>query len=125
MDIASRNTFPMEAQGDEDVLEIGRFVFSKSGFERATAIINNAIGIEGWLIIDEIGPLELKGEGFNGVLHELLAKRSGKTLLVIRDKDQILEKVLTTFRINDSIVIRSIIELNNKLLSEKNPLATV
>lgn len=33
---------------------------------------------EGWLVIDEIGPLELSGEGFHDVLKEVLSNRSEK-----------------------------------------------
>ena len=76
MDAATKEQFPMEA-GDDDHerLYIGRFAFSKKGFEKAIQIIHDAIDKKGWLVIDEIGPLELKGEGFHDVLKETLMRR--------------------------------------------------
>ena len=65
----------MEARGSEETLTIGRFAFSKTGFDKAIQIIRTAITKEGWLVIDEIGPLELKGEGFCDVMKEVLAMR--------------------------------------------------
>ncbi len=75
----------MEATGDEETLAIGQFVFSKAGFDKAIQIIHDAINTEGWLIIDEIGPLELKSEGFCDVLKEVLVQRNNKLLLVVRE----------------------------------------
>lgn len=76
----------MEAEADESaVLSVGRFQFSKNNFDRAIGIIRDAIPQDGWLIIDEIGPLELKGEGFHDVLKEVLGGRKGKLLLVVRE----------------------------------------
>ena len=47
----------------------------------------------GWLVIDEIGPLELNGRGFCDVLKEVLSVRRGKILLVVREgmTDQVKE----------------------------------
>ncbi|MFN8290272.1 MAG: nucleoside-triphosphatase [Chitinophagaceae bacterium] len=86
MNIHTGEQFPMEAlPGEKETLAVGRFHFSKSGFEKATAVIRKAIHTAGWLIIDEIGPLELKGGGFHDVLQEVIAERKGKTLLVVRE----------------------------------------
>lgn len=82
---ATKEQFDMEAAGDEEVLTIGRFAFSKAAFEKAAQIIRDAVDKEGWLVIDEIGPLELKGEGFCDVLKEVLKERTGKMILVIRE----------------------------------------
>lgn len=85
MNAQTKEQFPMEASGDEETLAIGRFVFSKAGFDKAIQIIRNAIDDEGWLVIDEIGPLELRGEGFCEALKEVLAVRRERLLLVVRE----------------------------------------
>ena len=59
--------------------------FSKNNFDKAIQIIRNAIDKPGWLIIDEIGPLELRGEGFSEVLKEVLIRRKENILLVVRE----------------------------------------
>lgn len=88
----------MEATGEEETLAIGRFVFSKAGFNKAIQIIRNAINNEGWLVIDEIGPLELEGKGFYTIVNEILTMRKNKTILVVRKG--MVEKVKDRFMIN-------------------------
>lgn len=87
-DVNTKNIFLMECEADEkEVLEVGKYMFSKSAFLRAEKIILSALKQQaGWLIIDEIGPLELKGKGLADVLKEVLSKNSQlKILLVIRE----------------------------------------
>jgi nucleoside-triphosphatase THEP1 len=111
MDAHSRQLFLMEAkEGDAEIITVGKFVFSKSNFEKANQIIREGSSKKGWLVIDEIGPLELRGEGFSPVLKEVLAIRQEKILLVIRDKDDTVEKVKQYFGINNAAVINSIDE---------------
>lgn len=86
MDAHTKEQFAMEAMpGEKETLAIGRFIFSKTNFEKAIGIIRKAIHKDGWLVIDEIGPLELRGEGFCDVLKEAIAKRSGNMILVVRE----------------------------------------
>lgn len=76
----------MEATKDEtEVLPVGRFTFSKANFKKAIQIIRDAVNKEGWLVIDEIGPLELSGEGFAELLQEVLALRKEKLVIVVRE----------------------------------------
>ncbi len=70
MDIQTRVLFDMEAANPNDLppnelLHVGRYVFLKSGFSQAEAILLAAMQQQtpGWLLIDEIGPLELGGQG--------------------------------------------------------------
>jgi len=98
MNAQTREQFPMEATTGEKTLAIGRFAFSKAGFDKAIQIIRNAISKEGWLVIDEVGPLELKGEGFCDVLKEVSAIRNEKTILVVREG--MVEKVKAYFNIS-------------------------
>lgn len=97
--------FPMEAEpGESAVFSIGRFRFSKNNFARAIEIIRDSIRKEGWLIIDEIGPLELKGGGFQDVLMEVMAQRKDKVLLVVREG--LVEKVKKYF-VFSAIVLKT------------------
>lgn len=95
--------FPMEATGEEETISVGRFLFSKTNFEKAIQIIRNAIHKDGWLVIDEIGPLELRGEGFHDVLKEVLMQREYKLLLVVREG--LSQKVKEQFGIPDAVII--------------------
>lgn len=86
MDAHSKETFAMEAGENETAtITVGRFIFSKNNFDKAIQCIDNNMEKDGWLIIDEIGPLELRGEGFHDVLRKVVEKRTGKTILVVRE----------------------------------------
>lgn len=106
MNAHTRQLFLMEAkEGEMETFSVGKFIFSKTNFDRAIQIIQDGIDKPGWLVIDEIGPLELKGEGFSNVLKEVLAKRKHTILLVIRDKDDMVKKVKSYFNITDAVQI--------------------
>ena len=100
-DLHGKNIFEMEANSWEtEILTIGKFKFSKAGFSKAVEILRNGLNEKkGWLVIDEIGPLELKGEAFSEILKEILHSSSNqqKILLVIRES--LLEEVIQFFRL--------------------------
>lgn len=105
MNIATRESFAMEASDDEqEQLRVGRFVFSKKGFDKAIQLIRDAKELPGWLVIDEIGPMELRGEGFHEVLKEILASpvEGRKILLVVRKG--LVEDVVRCFGIDKVMV---------------------
>lgn len=94
-EISTREEYNMEATaGESEVLEIGRFTFSQQNFERAIQHLQSIIPSNGWLIIDEIGPLELKDNGFHDILEKILAVRKDNILLVVREGlvNQVTEK---------------------------------
>lgn len=105
LNVATKEQFAMEATGEEEVMTVGKFVFSKTAFDKATQVIRDAVDKEGWLVIDEIGPLELRGEGFCDVFKEVLTKRKKKLLLVIREG--IVNKVIEKFSVIGSEIINN------------------
>lgn len=110
LDIDSRELFPMEAlPGEKETLQVGKYIFSRKSFDRAIAILEEARHKPGWLIIDEAGPLELRGEGLHEVLLRSL-KRNGNSLIVVRDG---LEKDFFSLLGPSVRVIRSADELLN------------
>ena len=103
MNAHTRQLFLMEAkEGEMETFTVGKFIFSKRNFDRAIQIIQVGIDNPGWLVIDEIGPLELKGVGFCNVLKEVLAKRKHNILLVIRNKEDMVKKAKSYFNIIDA-----------------------
>jgi nucleoside-triphosphatase THEP1/ABC-type thiamin/hydroxymethylpyrimidine transport system permease subunit len=105
-DIHAKEIFKMEAEEGEETIVVGRYTFSKTGFDKAKEILYENINREGWLVIDEVGPLELRGEGFYGVLKDVLERRKDRTLLIVREG--LTEKVREFFSIRGVVVIRSI-----------------
>lgn len=105
MNAATKEQFAMEATGNEEAVSIGRFVFSKRGFNKAAQIIRGTIDENSWLIIDEIGPLEMRGEGFFDAFKEVLAKRNKKLLLVIREG--LVNEVIEKFSVIGPVIINN------------------
>jgi nucleoside-triphosphatase THEP1 len=109
MNVQARQLFDMEAAPEEiGVLVIGRFIFSNKSFDKARQIIHDAIGKEGWLVIDEIGPLELKGEGFSAILKEALAGQHEKQKILLVVREGLIDKVKESFKLKDVVVINNI-----------------
>ena len=114
MNAQTREQFPMETTGSSvplrtDIIAAGRFEFSKKEFEKAIQIIRDAFNKNGWLVIDEIGPLELRGEGFCDVLKEVLLVRKEKIVLVVREG--MAEQVKKHFSIHTAVCISSMTDL--------------
>lgn len=105
MNANTNETFAMEAATEaiEDYLPIGKFIFSKKGFKQAIHIIDTALNMQQqWLLIDEIGPLELNGFGFATILKKALHANGIHLILVVRT--HLLQEVLNTFAINKNLV---------------------
>jgi nucleoside-triphosphatase THEP1 len=103
MDAGSREIFAMEAeQGESNVLRVGKYIFSASAFERANRILDQASKQkEGLVIIDEVGPLELKGEGFSDMLKKILNGGNEKLKIILVIRESLVKDVLTIFRIEN------------------------
>ncbi len=107
MDAKSEELFSMEAATNEEMITVGKYQFSKTAFERANQIILNAKDSPetDWLLIDELGPLELEGEGFAKAFKAiLLDRRELKLMLVIRES--LLTKVTDYFGIGQYQLFR-------------------
>ena len=105
MDVHTKEEFPMESKpGSVSVFRVGKFSFDPGSFIKATAIIREALNHKyGWLLIDEIGPLELNAEGFYEIVKEIINGRSSlKILFVIRD--YVLHQAIDFFKMDSDNV---------------------
>lgn len=80
----------MEASSAEtEILEIGRWRFSAAAFKQSITYLEAELEPSTeWMILDEIGPLELRDEGFAFFLHRLLKDASTirkGVILVVRN----------------------------------------
>lgn len=102
--IASRTLKMLEVPaniGDEQIIKIGDYHFSKKTFSWSQKILLDCLdkNLE-WLIIDEIGPLELDGNGLEPIITRIFKgseKSSGKILCVVRES--ILEKFIEHYKL--------------------------
>ncbi len=84
LNLSNNEYFNMEANAGEEEMTIGKFAFSKKNFDKANRIIKSAVDHKGWLLVDEIGPLELNGNGFHLSLVPIFKNRNEKMLFVVR-----------------------------------------
>lgn len=84
LNLSNNEYFNMEANAGEEGMTIGKFTFSKKNFDKANGIIKSAVDRKGWLLVDEIGPLELNGNGFHSSLVPIFKKRNENMIFVVR-----------------------------------------
>lgn len=114
--IASRTLKMLESplnSTDEKIIKIGNYRFSKDVFTWAQNVLLDSLdkNLE-WLIIDEIGPLELDNFGLEPTITKIISDREkfdGKILCVVRDS--ILEKFIGHYRLENKY---ELIELEQK-----------
>lgn len=71
----------------EPVMSVGRFDFRAAAFEWANERLIAAAGDprDTTIVVDEIGPLELAGNGLVPGIRAVLARPGGRSILVVRD----------------------------------------
>lgn len=77
-----------DTSDDPEDVQIGRFVFDQQAFEVAVGWLDAAVADPAvrYVILDEVGPLELSGGGWDAWLRRALPMATGKELiLVIRE----------------------------------------
>jgi nucleoside-triphosphatase THEP1 len=107
MDVQTKERFKMIAEDDEpDTLQIGRYTFSSKAFKKATDILHLALrNSSGWIVLDEIGPLELKQEGFYNSVVEILSSQdtSRNKMFVVRK--HLVDQVVDYFKISSYKIV--------------------
>ena len=98
--ISSGDLYLLEADSDnpESFQQIGKYQFRTSVFQKAQNYLLNLIdNTPDWIIVDEIGFLELEGLGYepavSQIINSLQIKSNVNILLVIRDtlKDKVID----------------------------------
>lgn len=109
-DISLKSYHTLQIETQEEGISIGKFTFSKTGFENARNIILQALHKNPeWLIIDEIGRLELdRHEGLEPAIGEAIALVKRKytqvnLLLVIRD--YLLQPAINYYQLSEAKIL--------------------
>ncbi|MEJ5304743.1 MAG: nucleoside-triphosphatase [Ignavibacteria bacterium] len=92
-----------QAFPENELIKIGKYHFLKNGFDKAKEILKRDFQKKySWIVIDEIGPLELSGSGLEPAISEIFNKIEsfdGKLILVIRDK--LLNDVINKYNLDE------------------------
>lgn len=107
--LPSGETADFEVPCDSNVLtvEIGPFCFLSSTFEYARAILTRAAtDLPAITVVDELGKLELRGEGFEPALSALISayRELPDRLLVLVIRDFLLAAAREHFRLPDDFL---------------------
>jgi len=109
-DITSGEKRCLEKSGksndSEDDLAIGNYIFSSSVFHWGKQVLKKSADEKiNWLVIDEIGILELQGRGLEPAVSSLINLKWDRApqniLLVVRER--LVEKVIKHYRINERV----------------------
>lgn len=72
---------PFEANEKENYIPIGNFRINKENMEKAISVIRSDLGCD-FLFLDEIGLLELRGEGYHSILDVVISRKKSNILVV-------------------------------------------
>ena len=103
--------FEVESAG-EGIISIGKYHFKEEIFMKGQEIllVKQRIPVD-WIVVDEVGKLELEGRGFEPAVSELIkdvkeGSRKEKLLLVIRDS--ILEAAVEQLHLDQAVIVNDL-----------------
>lgn len=103
--IASKTIKRFEVdESNEKTISIGNYIFLQESFDWANEkLIKGFSNKPDFLVIDELGKLELKGKGFYPSIKEILEiKDNSATQLILVIRDYLLDEVLHYYGICDN-----------------------
>ena len=93
----------MEAEINERrIQQVGRYTFSATAFDWANKVLLDAAlqpEIK-WLVIDEIGPLELQGKGLAPAFDHIVKNLRPDQNLVLVIREKIAESIVLLYNLN-------------------------
>lgn len=103
--IKSKQYLPLETSDtQESTISVGRYTFLQSAFDTMNQHLqDNTNADSDWLVVDEVGPLELRSEGLYPALQKILVTASPKVLLVVRES--LVQSVIEKFRLEGAQII--------------------
>ncbi len=104
VDLSSGRSAVLARRGREGPEFTGEFTFDAEGLSFGRAVLANEASFQADLVIvDEFGPLELKGRGWRREVDALAARAGGTVLLVVRRR--LAEQVARLYSVPPSRVV--------------------
>lgn len=102
--ISSRLLKILETEDTNNIIEIGKYKFSNQAFDWANKILVDCCSKElDWIIVDEIGPLELAGKALAPAVQKIFSaneKINANILCVVRE--EILSEFLDHYNLQNN-----------------------
>ena len=108
LDINSNKKRILEVVGSEnqnDIVTVGKYTFDKNVFEWGCEVITNSIEENpDWIVIDEVGPLELQGEGLAKAVNKVFSHQNilVRTNLVLIVRDYLMTDFLNHYNLTEN-----------------------
>lgn len=114
--VTSGMAWQMEAGKDEsEVLNVGKYSFSKKGFEQAEATLLFDLRAGNLpLVIDEIGPLELRESGLHHCLKKILSSKKTTCVIAVVREGLVKEVIKAYFEEAEEVVVATREDFNEK-----------
>jgi nucleoside-triphosphatase THEP1 len=107
LNIDSNEKRMLEVSGkrnQKDSITVGKYKFAKSVFEWGCEVIANSIAENPeWIVIDEVGPLELQGEGLAKAVNKVFSHQNilVRTNLVLVVRDYLMTDFLNHYNLTE------------------------
>lgn len=115
--IQNKSFHPFETDSQEvDFISIGKFHFLQSAFETGTSQILKDAKTCKYLVLDEIGKLEMiRQTGWESALRNLFKIKDQHTFkLIVVVRDFLLQEFITHYKLDNPLIVHSLKDLNNE-----------
>ena len=116
-DVSNKSYLPFEISEEDisnysasEIITIGKFVFLENAFRKMENIILQDVRKNlDWVIIDELGKLEMRDKGLSQVISKLIkdSNQIGGTKIILVIRESLLEDAIHKFDIDNPRIIRS------------------
>ncbi|MEI6275920.1 MAG: nucleoside-triphosphatase [Prolixibacteraceae bacterium] len=116
----SKSIVMCEITHHEGWIQMGRYYFNPEAFEFGNSILN-PLNLQGnqLVVVDEIGPLEMKNQGWSRAIDRLISKRSVSQLWIVRRS--LLPKIVRKWNVGDvyvfDVVVDSVADAERSILA--------
>lgn len=111
VNVFAKEIFDMEANNEEkSILLIGKYKFSVKAFDKAKQILLQSLpSTINYLVIDEIGFLEIKGEGFYECVRTILKENIAQKIILFVRRNLLADvvKIFDLEKFNPKIIDKS------------------
>jgi molybdopterin-guanine dinucleotide biosynthesis protein A/nucleoside-triphosphatase THEP1 len=115
---SEKRVVPFQITQQNNSVSIGKFAFDQNVFNKACDILVNPLTLDNnWVIVDEVGPLELKEKGYYHSLITLIdnAKQKDDLTIILVVREHLIADVVSKFNLKDVEIITK-----DKLLKQEN-----
>lgn len=106
LNVETREAFPMQAGSDDkDIISIGRYHFFTDSFYKANEVLLKEAEKrdQGYIIIDELGKLELKSQGLHKAAKAVIdrARKNDKLHVILVIRESLLDAIKVKYGITE------------------------